>query len=157
LGGMKVPNVNWSDLSPLQLGRYAEYFAKMEFTSFGMEVFTSEVDDRGIDFIIKDKNGRFSEIQVKSVRNSNYTFVRKDKFNIENENLYLCLLMFNNGVLPEVYLIPARIWKNPNPMFVDKDYEGLKSNPEYGVNFSRKNYNLLYLYRFEETFRKEFL
>ena len=26
-----MPNLNWSELSPLQLGRYAEYYAKMEF------------------------------------------------------------------------------------------------------------------------------
>jgi len=42
-----MPNKNWSILNSLQLGRYAEYFANMEFASFGLEVFSSEVDDRG--------------------------------------------------------------------------------------------------------------
>ena len=34
-----MPNTNWSELSHLQLGRYAEYYAKMEFASYGYECF----------------------------------------------------------------------------------------------------------------------
>ena len=64
-----MPNTDWSKLNSLQLGRYAEYFAKMEFASYGLEVYTCEVDDHGVDFIVKDKKGRFCEIQVKSLRN----------------------------------------------------------------------------------------
>lgn len=37
----------WSKLNGLQVGRYAEYFVKMEFTMHGFQVYTSEVDDRG--------------------------------------------------------------------------------------------------------------
>lgn len=44
----------WSRLNHLQLGRYAEYYAKMEFTSYGFYVYASEVDDHGIDFIAQD-------------------------------------------------------------------------------------------------------
>jgi hypothetical protein len=43
-GGIHMPNTDWSKLSALQLGRYAEYFAKMEFASYGLEVYTTEVD-----------------------------------------------------------------------------------------------------------------
>ena len=30
-----MPNTDWTKLNRLQLGRYAEYFAKMEFASYG--------------------------------------------------------------------------------------------------------------------------
>ena len=60
--------MDWTKLNSLQVGKYAEYFAKMEFASYGLEVYTTEVDDRGIDFIVKNKNGRFCEIQVKFSR-----------------------------------------------------------------------------------------
>ena len=63
-----MPITDWSKLNNIQLGRYAEYYAKMEFASYGFEVYTSEVDDHGIDFIAKTKNSRYLEIQVKSVR-----------------------------------------------------------------------------------------
>ena len=101
----QVPNMDWTKLSALQVGRYAEYFAKMEFASYGLEVYTTEVDDHGVDFIVKDKQGRFCEIQVKSVRGMGYIFTSKSKFDISNQNLYLTVLVFENGKLPHIFLI----------------------------------------------------
>jgi hypothetical protein len=48
-----MESFNWSNLNHLQLGRYGEYFAKMEFTKTGFEVFTAEVDNKGIDCIVR--------------------------------------------------------------------------------------------------------
>lgn len=146
-----MPSTNWSDLNNLQLGRYAEYYAKMEFASYGFEVYTSEVDDHGIDFIIKDKNATYYEIQVKSIRQGNYVFMQKSKWNIDNPYAYLTLLLFKDGMLPETYLIPATAWKIPNDLLCDKNYDGLKSKPEYGINISKKNMPLLQQYKFEEV------
>lgn len=39
----------------------------MEFASYGMDVYTSGIDNHSIDFIVKDKRGRFCEVQAKSV------------------------------------------------------------------------------------------
>ena len=89
-----MPSTNWSKLSPLQLGRYAEYYAKMEFASYGFEIYTSEVDDHGVDFIAKNPyNNQFYEVQVKSIRNTGYVFVQKDKIEIQ-DNWLLCLMRF---------------------------------------------------------------
>ncbi|MBN6185650.1 DUF4365 domain-containing protein [Aneurinibacillus sp. BA2021] len=150
-----MPNTDWTKLSSLQLGRYAEYFAKMEFASYGLEVYTTEVDDHGIDFIVKDKNGRFSEIQVKSKRGKGYVFIPKSKFDINNKNLYLTLLTFEVGKLPNIFLIPAEAWRVPNEVFVDRDYDkpGQTSNPEYGINISQKNYDILEIFKFEESIK----
>ncbi|MGO0059481.1 DUF4365 domain-containing protein [Brevibacillus fluminis] len=150
-----MPNMNWAVLNSLQLGKYAEYFAKMEFASYGLEVFSSEVDDRGIDFIIKDRLGRFSEIQVKSLRGTGYVFAQKSKFNICNPNLYMALLIFKEGQMPDFFLIPSQAWKAPNEVFVDRNYDkpGQTSKPEYGINISIKNYHILELFTFEETIK----
>lgn len=144
-----MPNTDWSKLNSLQLGRYGEYYAKMEFVSYGFEVYTSEIDDHGIDFITKKPNGRLLEIQVKSVRKNNYVFIKKDKWDIKNKCLYLALLLFENGRLPNLYIIPAIAWQQPNELLCDKNYEGLKSAPEYGVNLSKKNKAILDLYKLE--------
>lgn len=144
-----MPNTNWSKLNNLQLGRYAEYYTKMEFASYGYEVYTSEVDDHGIDFIAKTKSGIFLEIQVKSIRQTNYVFMQKGKWDINSQNTYLALLIFEDGKLPETYLIPATAWKTPNELLCDKDYEGLKSKPEYGLNLSKKNMPLLEEYKWK--------
>lgn len=145
--------MDWSKLNPLQLGRYAEYFAKMEFASYGLEVYSSEVDDHGVDFIIKDKKQRFCEIQVKSLRGTGYVFVPKTKFDITNKNLYLALLLFNTGQLPDVFLIPSAVWERPNDVFVDRKYdkEGQTSKPEYGINISQKNYWALECFNFKDA------
>jgi hypothetical protein len=75
-----MPNLQWSKLSHLQLGKYAEYYAKMEFASYGYEVYTSEVDDHGVDFIAKAPDTSvYYEIQVKSSRNTKYVYETKDK------------------------------------------------------------------------------
>ncbi|KOP30898.1 hypothetical protein ADM98_03990 [Exiguobacterium sp. BMC-KP] len=125
----------------------------MEFASYGCDVYTSEVDDHGIDFIVKDKNGRFCEVQVKSLRGTGYVFMQKNKFDITNKNLYLALLIFNGEKLPEIFLIPATAWKISNKIFVDRNYEkpDQKSKPEYGINISKKNYPLLEIFKFEDS------
>lgn len=148
-----MPNKNWSVLNSLQLGRYAEYFAKMEFASYGLEVFTSEVDDRGIDFIVKDKKGRFAEVQVKSLRGNGYVFAQKSKFDIHNRSLFMALLIFKEGFMPDTFLIPAEAWRVPNEVFVDRDYHkpGQKSKPEYGINISQRNYDVLEVFKFENS------
>ncbi len=133
-----MPNTKWSELSPLQLGRYAEYYAKMEFSSYGFDVYTSEVDDHGIDFVAKNKAGVFYEIQVKSVRNDNYVFIRKSKIIIDDNHL-VCFIRFIDDMLPDCYVFPTTVFKEPDgSLFSSKDYEGLKSQPEYGINVKKK-------------------
>lgn len=144
-----MPNTKWSQLNHMQLGKYAEYYAKMEFASYGFDVYTSEVDDHGIDFIAKTKSGRFLEIQVKAARQTNYVFMQKEKWDIQNPDYYLALLLFEDDKLPEVYLIPAIAWKTPNELLCDKDYDGLKSKPEYGLNLSKKKRSLLEEFKIE--------
>ncbi|MBS4025235.1 MAG: DUF4365 domain-containing protein [Clostridia bacterium] len=126
----------------------------MEFASYGLEVYTSEVDDHGIDFVAKKTNGKFIELQVKAVRQSNYVYMQKTKWNIFIPNVYLILLIFEDGKLPDVYLIPSVAWQSPNELLCDKDYDGLKSKPEYGVNLSKKNMPLLEKYRLEKMIQE---
>jgi hypothetical protein len=126
----------------MQLGRYAEYYAKMEFASYGFEVYTSEVDDRGIDFVCR-KDGKWFEVQVKAIRKYNYVFMRKEHMDIESRERLNCILRFEDGTLPEVYIIPATAWKTPTALLCGRDYEGGKSVPEWGINVSRRNMPLL--------------
>ena len=149
-----MPNTNWSALSHMQLGRYAEYYAKMEFASYGFEVYTSEVDDHGVDFVAKLPGGnKFIEIQVKAVRNYGYTFIAESKMPILSENRLVCYLHFEDGKLPDVFVIPATVWATPNQVFVYRKYDKpeQKSKPEYGISISRKNYQLLAPYSLDNV------
>ena len=140
----------WSRLNHLQVGRYAEYFTKMEFTLFGYEVYTSEVDDRGIDFVVRGTSGNYYEVQVKSLRGHGYIFFPKDRFTL-SPNRLAAVVIFLNDQPPSLYLIPASAWRAPNELLVSRDYEGKKSEPEWGLNVSAKNMKLLEAYKFDSV------
>lgn len=147
-------NNAWSRLNNLQLGKYAEQFVKLSFLSYGYNVYLAEVDDHGIDFIIKSLSGKYYEIQVKSCQSTTgYVFAQKDKFNVEQNNLYMALVIFKNGCLPQIFLIPASAWKNENALLRNRNYEkeGQKSKPEWGVNISNKNMDLLKEYEISKA------
>jgi hypothetical protein len=123
---------DWNRLNKQQIGAYAEYFVKMELTMYGFQVYSTEVDDRGIDFVARHENGSFIEVQVKSLRPTDYVFMHKAKFS-PGDSLYLALALFEEGKLPELYLIPSVVWRKPDDVFVDRPYEGLKSKPEINL------------------------
>lgn len=147
-------NTDWKKLTPLQLGKFGEYYAKMEFASYGYDVYTSEVDDHGVDFIAKDKKtGIFYEVQVKSLYKSNYSYIDKRKLVLDNHHL-MCVLQFIRNQLPKVYVIPAVAWKNPNAVLTDYEYanQNLKSKPEWGIRLAEKNLPLIEKYKAENYF-----
>lgn len=151
-----MPSMKWSELNHLQLGQYGEYYAKMEFTSYKYDVYTSEVDNHGVDFVAKNiETGKYYEVQVKSILKCNYAFIKKDKINLDKYHL-VCLLHFEDGELPDVYIIPATVWKNPNSVFVDRKYSKpqQKTKPEWGINYSKRNISLLEEYKAEKFFGK---
>jgi hypothetical protein len=49
---------DWKCLNPRQIGKYAEYFVKMELTMHGLDIYSSEVDDKGIDFVARTEAGK---------------------------------------------------------------------------------------------------
>ena len=126
----------------------------MEFTSYGYDVYTSEVDDHGVDFVAKNpKTGIFYEVQVKAMLKGNYVFIRKDKIVINNNHV-VCLLRFEDNEMPKVYIFDATVWNIPNEVFVDRKYDksGQKSKPEWGINYSKRNVAILEHYSEEKFF-----
>ena len=146
----------WADLNHLQTGRYGEYFAKMALVRAGFDVFSPEVDDKGIDFVLRIDGDlpRYYDVQVKTVRSkSTYVFMRKDKFRLI-PNLLLALVILDAGREPEMYLIPASAWRDAKPPFTDRDYGGLKSSPEYGLTLSPPAMAPLEPYALPEQYRR---
>jgi hypothetical protein len=142
----------WSNLNHLQVGAYSEYFAKMSLVRAGFDVFSAEVDDKGIDFVIREDADvpAYYDVQVKSIRleKSDYVFMTKDKFPLIPNRL-LVLVLLSEGNEPEMFVFPATVWLNPAKPFVDYDYESKASKPEYGLRLSRKNLPAIEPYRFE--------
>lgn len=150
-------NLDWSrkELNRQRLGTFGEYYAKMVLASYGMSIYTSEVDDHGIDFIAETKRG-FMKFQVKTVRHgTNYVYMLEEYFDVEDETLFLFLSILTDGELPVSYIVPATAWKSDVAgMFVYRTYDGKKSKPEYGMNLSAKNMTLLEKYKLEKMIEK---
>jgi hypothetical protein len=146
---------SWSKLNTQQVGAYFEYFMKMEFAMYGFEVYTSEVDDRGIDFIARKDGGAFLEVQSKCLRKSGYIFMRKSHFQ-PRKGLYVAVGYLVDGSEPVSYLIPSEVWKSPSSIFVDRDYDkpGQQSQPEWGINFSRKKVSHLSQYSLQPALER---
>jgi len=64
------------------------------------------------------------------------------------------LLIFEEGMMSKSYLIPSKGWETENGLFRNRDYIGLKSKPEYGLNVSKKNITLLDKYKFNDEILK---
>lgn len=146
---------DWSRMDKLRLGRYAEYLIKMELTYWGFDVYAPEVDDRGIDLIIRTDAGAYYDLQVKSLRwskTNQYIFIRKDKFT-PRRNLLATVALFLEGEEPRLHLIPSEAWLRPSGLLVGHDYEGKESKPEWGINLSEKNLPLLAEFAFDRSVR----
>ena len=139
---------NWKELNHLQIGKYAEYLSKMEFIRYGFDVFSPELDHKGIDFIIRKDEKNYFDIQVKSSRDLNYIFFLKSKFELR-QNLYAVIVLFTGQSKTDLFLIPSITWEKTNSLFVEKNYENKKSPPEYGLNLSQKNLPLLEEFKFK--------
>jgi len=123
--GVDPQSLVWSKLSKQQLGRYAEYYAKMEFTRAGFQVFTSEVDDRGVDFIVRAGAGVYRPVQVKSVRVDGAISLEKRHFSVQERSL-LALLHFVDHRLPSLMVIPAEAWGKDCKLLNDQVYKGVE-------------------------------
>ena len=123
---------------------------------FLSDIYTSEVDDHGIDFVAKVNKERFVEFQVKSKLKTDYIFVTRRHFSIENVNLFMFLIIFEANQSPQCFIIPATAWQQTNDLFRYREYKDLKSEPEYGLNLSKKNMHLLQEYRIEKIMNEHF-
>ncbi len=143
-------NFKFDDLTHLQIGRIGEYWVKIWLTLSGFDTYYNDVDDKGIDFILRLDNDKHIDIQVKTIRvNTGYVFISKEAWKNElRANLYLALVLLDNHKMPTIYFIPSTAWRTPNELLRDRDYdkEGQKSKPEWGVNISKKNMELLQQY-----------
>ena len=139
-------------MSKISQGKYAEYLVKLEFLKNGLDVYTAEVDNKGIDFVLRIDSDRYFDVQVKSVTEYNYAFIRKSRIELR-DNMIVALVHFLKDEY-RVYLIPSKAWENPNNLLANRDYKNLPSSPEYGINMSQKNLPLLENYAFDTMIAK---
>ena len=78
---------------------------------YGFDVYSAEVDDKGIDFVIRKNENQSYGIQVKSDCNLSYIIVRIEECELRN-NLLISVVLFTNLKTPSRYLIPSIAWNH---------------------------------------------
>lgn len=139
----------WSGLAPLQLGRYAEQLVTMAFVLHGCDVYRAEVDDRGIDLVVRTRSGQFREVQVKASRKGSEPFFKKDRFDLSPER-WAAIVLFEDGRVPDMYLIPSIAWQDEGPPFFGNDFPGKRTEPEWRLSLAQKYRPVLEQYRFSD-------
>lgn len=137
----------------------------MRFLEAGLEVYTTEVDDRGIDQLVRYAPGRCLEIQVKAVRKRNLTFVQKKHLGSSDEEITerlncgycMAFLLFEDGLEPEFFLIPGYAWLQPNDLLVDNPIGDRTNGPYFQLSPSRKAQPILDRYRYSAELLSEII
>jgi hypothetical protein len=99
----------------------------------------------GVDTEVDDRGSQYYEIQVKSLRGWSYIFIPKEKLTPTDQRL-VAVVHYLEHMEPTLYLVPSTEWlRAKSSLLVDRDYgqNGQKSKPEWGLNLSRKNQELL--------------
>lgn len=127
---------------------YIEYYARTIFESYGFDVFGINLSANGIDFIIVGKR-RIMKIRVKYIlMETGCVFMRAKDFDIRDQALYLCLLVFDRNGLPEIYVIRSTEWIHSNEVLRYHRFPVRR----YGVEINDQNAYLLKQYRIEKVF-----
>ena len=72
--------------------------------------------------------------------NKNYTFVTKSEIPELSDNILIALVEWQNEQPISLYLIPTSEWNTGKwNILKDRDYEGLKSEPEWGIDINQSN------------------
>jgi len=123
----------------------------VELTLSGFDVYGAEVDDKGINFVIRKAVDNFYDVQVKTARlpGGNYVYLAKDGFELRR-SMIAALVLLSEREPPEGFLIPALAWQKPDSLLCDMNYEGMKSKPEFGIRLSARNLPMLHRFTFEQ-------
>ncbi len=120
----------------------------------------SELGKRQISYV--EQRNSFYEINIQCNKyilkcityNNNYTFISKSEIPNLTDNIMFTLVEWINNEPANIYLIPLSEWKNPdNTILKDKDYNGLNSSPEWGINVNQNNRHELAKYHIDKIIK----
>lgn len=103
---------------------------------FGFDVYTAEVDDHGSDFVVRTRDSKYYDIQVKTMGRSGYVYFVKRKFEI-GANRLVALVMLNDGRGPEVFLIPTHAMVDAGRNVCGPQLRRAEERPRVGASNSR--------------------
>jgi hypothetical protein len=138
---------SYSHLNTIQKGHFGEAVAKMAFTLEGYEVYTTEFDDRGIDFVIRSPEGNFYSVQVKTTGQSANPCIYARKFEASDRFLFFHVRL-KEGEPPVLYTALGHEWGGALECLSHNEGGG-HSGAYYEIRFADKYAGELETLRFE--------
>ena len=136
----------YSHLNDTQTGAFGEAFVRMAFGLAGFEVYASDCDDRGIDFVARMPAAHFYSAQVKTTRPGANPFIIKKKFQPTDQFLFVAVRLIE-GKEPQIYLARGSEWNNPNGC-LHYNPSGGRAGAYYEVRFAKSYESQLVRFRF---------
>lgn len=156
----RIPSAERANVLPLPEGVRWSRLSRQEVRDHGLSLMQSELARLSFSVqaetgqrrnVLHAKRGRRQlEVHMRTVRDLNYAFWPKARFQ-PRVDLYAGLVRLPEGAPAELYLIPSMAWNSPDAPLVAPEYEGLASEPEYGVRLTQRNLPLLAQFTFDRT------
>ncbi|MEM6736882.1 MAG: hypothetical protein AAF620_12530 [Bacteroidota bacterium] len=89
-----------------------------------LEVFASESESRGVDFIIKTQSGKYHELYLQPINleKDRSVKIQKEDLGELKDNLWIALVLFMKEMEPVLHLIPSKILETPDDyIFIDNE------------------------------------
>ena len=115
---------------------------------YGYLVFSAEIDDRGVDFVVRNDAGRHFDVQVKTVTDRNYTYITESKF---SESLWICLVVLTEGDHPTLYLFSGRDWNSDTSNLLQRHHFPKSKEAEYGIHIAKKRVLVMKRFAFDQS------
>lgn len=135
--------------SRLYVGEFGAQLVRLNFTVNEIDTFIPLIDDKAIDFIARINERSYYDIQVKTIRltKERYFYETKVKWgHTIRPNLLIAFVILQANKAPTILLIKGSNWTDEssnNKIFANRDYEGKKSLPEWGLTINVKNLEYL--------------
>lgn len=126
----------YSNLNDTQKGAFGEAYAKMAFALYGFEVYASDCDDRGIDFVARRPGSHFYLAQVKTTRPGANPFIPERKFQLSDQFLFVAVRLDDDHE-PVIYLARGSEWATPETC-LHFNAEGGNAGAYYELRFGPK-------------------
>lgn len=140
-------------MSNAELGKYAKTFLRDRLKNLGVDLIDYKLD--GADICAKIE-GKYYKFKVKSIRKANtgYIKIKKKGLDIRDASLFIATILFYNNGISKIFLIPVAELANENDLFRNRDYPKMKSSPEWGLNVTDKNMDILNQFELSKVLKK---
>ena len=115
---------------------------------YGYLVFSAEIDDRCVDFVVRNDAGRHFDVQVKTVTDKNYTFVCESKC---SEDLWICLVVLTESDHPTLYLFSGRDWNSDTSGLLQHHHYPKSKEAEYGIHAAKTRARAMKPFAFDQS------